>query len=70
MIKCSKECLACCDFCIYVIHEYFEFQGKMHKGGPIGSSLYTDQKHQDIAEACSYCEDFHCFRASEKYSES
>lgn len=31
----------------------------------IGCGLHDDQEHQDIAEGCGYCPDFHCFRANE-----
>ena len=24
-----------------------------------------DERHQDIAESCGHCSDFHCFRADE-----
>ena len=33
MILCNKDCTPCCDFCIYAIHEEFEENGKLIKGG-------------------------------------
>ena len=68
MIVCSEECLrlACCDFCIYVHHEFFfDKDGDIVRGGPVGCGLHDDERHQDIAESCGHCPDFHCFRANE-----
>lgn len=71
MIGCSDECLefACCDFCIYAHHEFFFVEDgygdvtNIVRGGPIGCGLHDDQEHQDIADGCGCCPDFHCFRA-------
>ena len=68
MIGCSEECLrlACCDFCMYVHHEFFfDKDGDIVRGGPVGCGLHDDERHQDIAESCGHCPDFHCFRADE-----
>ena len=68
MIGCSEECLrlACCDFCMYVHHEFFfDNNGDIVRGGPVGCGLHDDERHQDIAESCGHCPDFHCFRADE-----
>lgn len=68
MIGCSEECLefACCDFCIYAHHGFFfDKDGDIVCGGPVGCGLHRDQEHQDIAIGCGYCPDFHCFRADE-----
>ena len=68
MIGCSEECLrlACCDFCMYVHHEFFfDKDGDIVRGGPVGCGLHNDERHQDIAESCGHCPDFHCFRADE-----
>ena len=68
MIGCSEECLrlACCDFCMYVHHEFFfDNNGDIVRGGPVGCGLHDDERHQDIAESCGHCSDFHCFRADE-----
>ena len=60
MIKCSDTCKPCCDFCIHAIHDEFEWNGVQITGEPIGCSLWDDEKHQELAESCSYCNDFHC----------
>lgn len=68
MIGCSEGCLefACCDFCIYAHHEFFfDKDGNIVRGGPVGCGLHDDERHQDIAESCGCCFDFHCFRADE-----
>ena len=68
MIGCSEECLrlACCDFCMYVHHKFFfDKDGDIVRGGPSGCGLHDDERHQDIAESCGHCSDFHCFRADE-----
>ena len=68
MIGCSEECLrlACCDFCMYVHHEFFfDKDGDIVRGGPVGCGLHDDERHQDIAESCGHCPVFHCFRADE-----
>ena len=68
MIGCSEECLrlACCDFCIYVHHKFFfDKDGDIVRGGPVGCGLHDDERHQDIAESCGHCPDFHCFGADE-----
>lgn len=63
MIKCSANCVPCCDFCIYAIRDRLDSEDEMFDGGPIGCKLHEDQEHQEIAEQCSYCNDFHCFLA-------
>lgn len=60
MVLCKDGCTPCCDFCIYVHREYDE-EGIMCS--PDGCLLHEDKKHQELAERCSWCEDFHCFRA-------
>ena len=68
MIGCSEECLrlACCDFCMYVHHKFFfDKDGDIVRGGPVGCGLHDDERHQDIAESCGHCSDFHCFGADE-----
>ena len=69
MIKCSKECTPCCDFCIYAVHELLEDEdlGGTIYGGPIHCELHPDEEHDKTCESCSYCEDFHCFRADLVY---
>lgn len=63
MVKCSDDCIPCCDFCIHAIHGKLEYNGKMIGGGPIGCKKYPDKRHKDIAIGCGYCDDFHCFNA-------
>lgn len=77
MIACSEECLrfACCDFCRYVIQDYFFNEDKdgniqIVNGGPNGCSLHKDKKHQRIAKNCGYCQDFHCVNATEDNKDS
>lgn len=68
MIGCSEECLklACCDFCMYAHHGFFfDKDGDIVCGGPVGCGLHCDEEHQDIAIGCGCCPDFHCFRADE-----
>ena len=65
MVLCNEDCLPCCDFCTHVIHETEEIDGKVVTFGPIGCKLHLDKEHQDCAEGCAYCEDFHCFMAEE-----
>ena len=68
MIGCSEECLrlACCDFCIYVAREsVYDEAGLIVDTEPSGCRLHKDKEHQDIAENCGHCSDFHCFRADE-----
>lgn len=64
MILCNYDCIPCCDFCIHVIHDEWDDDNGHHiVSEPIGCKLHSDQKHQELAEGCSYCDDFHCFRA-------
>lgn len=65
MVLCDKDCVPCCDFCVYAIHDEWEENGKHIVGGPIGCKKHLDKKHQDIAESCGSCDDFHCFRVDE-----
>jgi len=64
MILCGDGCIKCCDFCIYAKHELLFIDDQITTGGPIGCSLYADQRHQDIAKACGCCDDFHCLRTN------
>lgn len=58
--------MACCDFCIYVAREPVYCSVRIIVDSvPSGCRLYEDAEHQDIAESCGYCPDFHCFRANE-----
>lgn len=60
MVLCSENCIPCCDFCIHAIHSIGEIDGAMVKLAPIGCGLHKDEKHQDYAIGCHYCEDYHC----------
>ena len=66
MVKCNKDCVPCCDFCVYAIHDKWEEDDKEVVGGPVGCKKHPDDEHQKIAESCGSCEDFHCFRADSK----
>ena len=57
MILCDKDCIPCCDFCVYAEHEYDEIDGKIVKLGPVGCNLHKDVKNQGYY----YCDDYHCF---------
>ena len=64
MILCNNDCIPCCDFCTYAIHDELKLNltidGHIIKGGPIGCSFFTDKEHQEIANDCGYCDSFHC----------
>jgi hypothetical protein len=64
MILCNKDCIPCCDFCIYAIHDKFIENGIEITGGPIGCNKHNDKEHQEIAESCGSCPDFHCFNVT------
>lgn len=34
--------------------------------GPKGCSLYPDEEHKEIADACGYCDDFVCKGVKDK----
>lgn len=58
MRKCSEECIPCCDYCKYVVHEIYDDS----IGPPIECMLHNDEKYRRLIEDCSYCEDFYCGR--------
>lgn len=60
MKKCSKECIPCCDYCKYVVHEVIEVDGRQVPLEPFGCCLHLDARHQRMAKSCSFCEDFTC----------
>ena len=66
MILCNKDCIPCCNFCLYSMHERIPVDGKMINGTPIECFKHPDIEHQEIAENCEYCDDFHCFSAKLK----
>lgn len=49
---CNKS-IVCCDFC-----QYAKYEDGIYCG-PTGCSLYFDEKHQEIARHCGFCEDYH-----------
>lgn len=63
MILCGNYCEPCCDFCTYAKHGTAVVDGKRVTAGPIGCKLHKDEKYQDIAAACGFCGDFHCFQS-------
>lgn len=65
MKKCNDECIPCCDFCVHVIHDEVEFVDGVTFTSPIGCNKWDDDFHQELAESCSYCEDFHCFNCKD-----
>lgn len=63
MRKCSEECIPCCDYCKYVIHEVIEFENDKAVGAPIFCALHVDKEHAKLARGCSYCDDFWCMNS-------
>ena len=63
MIKCSDNCIPCCDFCIYAEHEELKLDNGTYvdKGSPTNCKLHPDKVHNILCELCGYCDDFHCF---------
>ena len=68
MKLCDKDCIPCCDFCLFAIHECWldEKTRQTIIGGPIGCNLHNDEWHQELVESCSYCKDFYCFNVKEE----
>lgn len=64
MVLCNKDCVPCCNFCLYSIHEKILIDGKVTNGAPVGCFKHPDIEHQETAESGEYCDDFHCFRAT------
>ena len=62
MVLCGEYCEPCCDFCIHCIHEEV-IDGEIIYDAPIGCSKHLDEEHQETAELCGYCDDFHCSHA-------
>lgn len=63
MQLCEHDCIPCCDFCYYSIHDFCKIDDTIIKGRPIGCQLHTDEEHQELAQGCCFCEDFYCFNA-------
>jgi hypothetical protein len=58
VIKCSEECIECCDFCIYCKHADDEHRAPLecnHPSNPRGKDRFFG--------GGGWCEDFHCFLA-------
>lgn len=61
MILCENGCIPCCDYCIYSIRDtWVDEEGVLRDQGPMGCTKHLDAEHQEIADACGHCEDFHC----------
>ena len=69
MKKCSEECIPCCDYCKYVIHEVIGSENNKVFGAPIFCKLHLDREHTHLVRGCSYCADFWCMSA-DRYSTS
>lgn len=63
MRKCSEECIPCCDYCKYVVHEKIEFENGKVIGSPIFCALHLDKEHIKLARKSGYCKDFWCRNA-------
>lgn len=63
MILCCDDCIPCCDFCVYAACGALDTDGT---DGPIGCNLHPDAEHQEIADSCGHCEDFHCILAEKE----
>lgn len=46
MVLCNKDCIPCCDFCLYSIHEKILIDGKVTNGAPVGCFKHPDIEHQ------------------------
>ena len=60
MKKCSEECIPCCDYCKYVVHEVAEFENDKIVGAPIFCKLHLDEEPTYLAKRCGYCDYFCC----------
>lgn len=63
MVKCSEDCIPCCDYCKYVLHEVIEHENIKVVGGPIFCKLHLDGEHTHLVRRCGYCDDFFCKNA-------
>ena len=59
MIRCSDDCIPCCDYCKYARYEWQEICGKVVVG------CQCSEERQRVAVNLGYCEDFHCLNAKE-----
>lgn len=60
MKKCSEECIPCCDYCKWCVHDWAEVDGSRVKIGVSGCDLHLAPKYQFIAIGLGYCKDFTC----------
>lgn len=58
MRKCSEDCIPCCDYCKYVVHEEIKFENNKVLGASIFCKLHLDEEHMWLVRGYSYCEDF------------
>lgn len=65
MKKCSEDCIPCCDYCKYIVHEVIEFENNKVLGAPIFYKLPLDKEHRQLARKCSCCKDFWCINHEE-----
>ena len=58
MRLCEYDCIPCCDFCKFV-------KCDIEDNSPKGCNLHLDRGYQELAEACSYCDDFVCINVKD-----
>ena len=58
MKKCGEDCIPCCDYCKYVVHEVIEFENNKVLGGPIFCKLHLmksiDSQRGDVVIARTF----------------
>ena len=59
MKLCEYDCIPCCDCCKFVKYD-------IEDDTLLDCNLHLDQDHQELAEACSYCDDFVCINAEDE----
>ena len=59
MVQYCKDCVPCCDCCLYSMHARELIDGTLVNGRPVGCFKHSDIKHQQIAEDIGLCEDFY-----------
>lgn len=62
MRLCGHDCIPCCIFCKYMIPDV---ENSINFGLK-GCNLYLDEEHQEIADACGYCDNFVYMNAEDK----
>ena len=66
MILCSNNCIPCCDFCVYAIHDEIEYENEKFLGETIGCKFHPEKEYQNEAIMCGYCDDYQCYEADRK----